>query len=811
MRTYIERFIAAFVACVLAVTMLPAPALARTADGMVGISIEVPAQAYIEPSDDTRATSGLMGIRMEVPSQAFVDPTDDVKAASGLVGIRLEVPSHAIDDALDKSKGADGLVGIRLEVPTQAYTDPTDDTKVTSGLLGIRMEVPKQAFVEPADDTKATDALLGIRLEVPKQAFVEPGDDTKAAAGLFGIRLQVASTHTVTFSANGGAPDTMVEVLDGATVAAPDPVVATREHYRVEAWCTDPGCAPGTEYDWSRPVLGNLTLYAKWAGPECDEGRYWLHMGDGVADAELPGTNKDDATGDDKGAWTDASTYYGRFLVGKGVTLPEPSRVGYTFCGWHEGATEQEALAGKPVSYISKDWPGAGGDAAEERRFWAKWEKIPDPPIPGEEVTVTFETNGGTAIDPVLVPIGSVVDRPATDPVRNGYAFAGWYANASRTIPFDFAAPVTVDTTVYARWTKDAVDPDATYVVAFDSMGGSTVASQRVAPGGMAQVPDDPTRAGYRFVGWYADRASAVAAGADGRFDFSSPIEGNVTAYAGWEALVFTVTFDAAGGVFEGLGANVQSVTIEVAGNAPVPSGEIPSDPKRSGWQFGGWYLPDESAGDSDVVLGEAWDSASDVVASMRIYAKWNVRLDVTVPVSVGFAVDAGTGAVATPEMGAYALKSRTVRPVEVEAVALRSERSELEGFFELPEGALPDGASEADRLAAWRGALAATRLTLLAGAPGAAPIGLPLAGDADGSAWRSAYALTEAERAIYRLAAFSYAGAAFDPTWQGADPSERLPLELGMSIPTDRLGVRTDLDGERPVTRLQVTVAAQA
>ena len=59
-------------------------------------------------------------------------------------------------------------------------------------------------------------------------------------------------------------------------------------------------------------------------------------------------------------------------------------------------------------------------------------------------------------------------------------------------------------------------------------------------------------------------------------------------------------------------------------------------------------------------------------------------------------------------------------------------------------------------------------------------------------------------------MAAFGYAGTAFDELWQGADPSERLPLELGMSIPSDKLGVRTDLDGEHPITRLQVTVAAR-
>lgn len=815
--TYGRRVVCVLLACIMMLALVPAQAFARTADGMVGISIEVPAQAYVDPTDDTKAASGMVGIRMEVPSQALMGDTVDAKAASGLVGIRLEVPSQAIDDALDKSKGADGLLGIRIEVPTQAYVDPTDDTKTAAGLLGIRMEVPKQAFVEPADDTKATEGLLGIRLEVPSQAFVEPADDTKAAEGLLGIRLAVASTHTVTFSANGGAPDTMVEVLDGACVAVPDPVIATRDKYRVETWCTDPSCAEGTEYDFSKPVLGNLTLYAKWVGPECDEGRYWLHMGAGVTDAQIAGTDKGDAAGDDKGVWTDESIYHGTFLVGKGVNLPEPTRPGYRFVGWHEGADEASALDGATVSFISKDWPGEGGDFTEERQFWAQWEKIPDPPV-GDQCTVSFDTNGGSPIDDVRVAPGTVVERPTPDPVRNGYTFAGWYANANRTIPFDFDAPIVGDTVVYAKWTKDVIDPSASYVVAFDTMGGSTVASQRVAPGGTASVPDVPTRAGYGFTGWYADRASALAAGDEGRFDFEAPIERNTTVYAGWEALVFTVVFDAAGGTFEGLGTNVSTVTIEVAGNAPVPSDQIPDDPKRSGWQFDDWYLPDEAAGGDEVVLGEKWNPRSDVTADTRIYAKWSLRLDVTVPVSVGFAVDAGTGDVTTPDANAYALKSRTVAPVVVDAVELRSRQSELDEFFAL-SGDAPDAPDDLDdeaQKAAWKEALKETSFSIVSSAIDATAIELALAtdagpvDDAEGRTWICGHELADDERGEYTIAAFSYGNLAFDEDWQGADPSRRLGLKFGMTIPTSKLAVNTALEGPQKITHLQVTVSAR-
>lgn len=59
-----------------------------------------------------------------------------------------------------------------------------------------------------------------------------------------------------------------------------------------------------------------------------------------------------------------------------------------------------------------------------------------------ENVTVTVEE--GQTVDPALVP----------DPVCEGYVFEGWFTDVDRTVPFHFAAPVTSDLTVYAKWTK---------------------------------------------------------------------------------------------------------------------------------------------------------------------------------------------------------------------------------------------------------------------------------------------------------------------------------------------------------------------
>ena len=65
--------------------------------------------------------------------------------------------------------------------------------------------------------------------------------------------------------------------------------------------------------------------------------------------------------------------------------------------------------------------------------------------------TVTFNSNGGTAVQPQQVTHGQRATRPA-DPTRNFYTFGNWYTNANLTTVFNFSAPVTENVTLYARW-----------------------------------------------------------------------------------------------------------------------------------------------------------------------------------------------------------------------------------------------------------------------------------------------------------------------------------------------------------------------
>ena len=74
-------------------------------------------------------------------------------------------------------------------------------------------------------------------------------------------------------------------------------------------------------------------------------------------------------------------------------------------------------------------------------------------------------------------------------------------------------------------------DANAVFTVTFDTDGGSAVAAQEVKNGEHATKPADPTKSGFTFDNWYADKAHVTL------FDFEKiAITANWTVYANWNA-----------------------------------------------------------------------------------------------------------------------------------------------------------------------------------------------------------------------------------------------------------------------------------
>ena len=98
----------------------------------------------------------------------------------------------------------------------------------------------------------------------------------------------------------------------------------------------------------------------------------------------------------------------------------------------------------------------------------------------GTNVTVTFDSAGGNEVEPQSVPQGQPAQRPA-DPIKDGYAFIGWYDKAdleySNMPEWNFSYPVTKDLELVAQWVKKM--PISTDPVAYlDKDGNQQVCNE---------------------------------------------------------------------------------------------------------------------------------------------------------------------------------------------------------------------------------------------------------------------------------------------------------------------------------------------
>ena len=132
--------------------------------------------------------------------------------------------------------------------------------------------------------------------------------------------------------------------------------------------------------------------------------------------------------------------------IAKGGNLTAPTtqtKEGYRFDGWY-----YDNNGGVAKWYFDTDI------VTRAMTLTAKWVQT---------YTVAFDTNGGSAVDPVTVDAGSTVTKPA-DPTKSGYTFGGWYMENTYENPYDFHAAVTGSLTLYAKW-NSIVYSDPTYAV----------------------------------------------------------------------------------------------------------------------------------------------------------------------------------------------------------------------------------------------------------------------------------------------------------------------------------------------------------
>ena len=153
--------------------------------------------------------------------------------------------------------------------------------------------------------------------------------------------------------------------------------------------------------------------------------------------------------------------------------------------------------------------------------------------LKANQVTVTFNTDGGPSIPNAVISYNSLVSKP--DTTREGWIFNGFFKDESFTEKFDFDALITANTTVYLKWTIK------TYTVTFNTgAGASTVDDVSVNHGTKISKPTNPTKTGNVFIAWFKENTFQT------RFDFAKDtITGNTTLYASFGHIPTDITLSA--------------------------------------------------------------------------------------------------------------------------------------------------------------------------------------------------------------------------------------------------------------------------
>lgn len=265
----------------------------------------------------------------------------------------------------------------------------------------------------------------------------------------------------------------------------------------------------------------------------------------------------------------------------KAVKPENPIKEGFSFVDWYNGE-------------IVFDFETPITANIELKATWEENEE-PGPSI----FTVTFNTDGGTAIDSQMVEQGGYAAEPET-PTKEGYTFLGWFY---RDLEWDFAGfTVEFDLEITAKWSKDSESfVPQEFTVTFDSDGGSVVENQIVLEKEKVIKPADPVKEGYNFAGWYMGETLWD-------FDLYTASK-NMTLVAHWTEKVvlppapttYTVTFNSDGG------STVRNKVVNEGTKVTAPT-----DPTKTGFSFVGWYLGEE-----------LFDFETPITENITLIAKW--------------------------------------------------------------------------------------------------------------------------------------------------------------------------------------------
>jgi uncharacterized repeat protein (TIGR02543 family) len=295
-----------------------------------------------------------------------------------------------------------------------SYTLPatvTYDGKPQSVAVGLKSDYSNVGAVTVKYDGSPTAPTNAGEYDITVD--VDEGANFLSATGLLLGKLTIeqneaSSTVTVTFFANGGSRVASQSVPKGNKVMRPkDP---EKSGYIFGGWYN---------YDFTSPwnfssevVTDDIVLYARWISDTIAIYAVSFESGGGShIDSQIVET-------------------------GNLIKRPaDPVKAGEQFVGWYVDAA------------FTVLWNFPSDVVTESMTLYAKW-------IAGNAIAhaVTFNSNGGSNIDRQLVASGDAVFYP-TNPVKDGYVFAGWYKDNDLSSRWNFSSDLVFDSlTLYAKW-----------------------------------------------------------------------------------------------------------------------------------------------------------------------------------------------------------------------------------------------------------------------------------------------------------------------------------------------------------------------
>ncbi len=263
---------------------------------------------------------------------------------------------------------------------------------------------------------------------------------------------------------------------------------------------------------------------------------------------------------------------------GTPASLPTPTRLGYSFTGWHTDADLINRYQNTAIS--------------QPTTLYAGWTP--------NFYNVNYIPDPGTLSDPAPMSVGYNMPLGVLRvPTRIGWTFVDWNTAADGSgeqVNSETLMPAN-DLNIYAQW-----EPNV-YSVNFDLNGGDEeIPPQSKTYETTVDTVADPSRLGYGFLGWRLD-------GQESYWDFATDkVTEDIVLRAEWEPSTYTISF----GNGDAWTSPLQNVSVVYTNPIPMPARE----PKRLGYQFEGWHFD-----------GGPWDFSAEILPQdMTLTPVFNIK-----------------------------------------------------------------------------------------------------------------------------------------------------------------------------------------